>query len=344
MKKVAIIVDTFDSGLGIAARGRAELSEGIEVIPALKFPSLASLMRKLEGGNYSELLFSWRYLLEEIHSDVFSSKSLFRISSSSRVGALIPDYQGFNIHTSQLTLREIRLLEKVDYYHVTNLDLAEKYQKAYPIGRFAGVLHDVPSKKQISSLRNKAVKKKNQVIWIGNSKWGSRSGYKDYKGYERVLRPIIMKSHSVSLGYNFEIVDLAVKRIPYVDVLTKIAESEILLVTSDFEGTGLPILEAIGLGTYVITTNVGIAPEIITSQDVGCIVEQDSEFFLREILRYRSAEANVIQYELFTQYVAGVKSEQINPNRLKSNQWPLDVISKNHWLKIKWLLRYFYNL
>ncbi len=348
MKRAAIIVDRYDSGLGIAAKGRAEIDPSIDVIAALKHPTLRSLIKELEVGDYENLLFSWRIPLEEILKSGFSKKLMARLFEKSSVGILVPDYQGFDSSNLKLTLRESELLRRVDFYHVTNLDLARRYQGAFPSDHFAGVLHDVTSCERIRETHNRNIVKKEQIIWVGNSKWGNRSGYKDYKGFERVIKPLVKQIENSALEFEFEIVDLAVEKISHQEVLTKIAQSSILILASDFEGTGLPMLEAVGLGTYVITTNVGIAPEIFHDQNFGSIVEQNVGSFFRRIVEQHSkkSEKNITKTNPFQEYISRAQFEQINPNRfnrglLKSN--PKRKV-KSYFSDLIWFARYLAHL
>ena len=348
MKRIAIIVDRLDSGLGIAALGRAELDPNIDVIAALKHPTLRSLLNKLEAGDYRDLLFSWRYLLEEIYNSKFSKKAVSELFEKSRVGVLIPDYQGIDCSSLKLSIREFNLLKRVDFYHVTNLDLAKKYQIAFPSDHFAGVLHDVTSRRKISETRTRNIVKKQQIIWIGNSKWGTRAGYNDYKGFERVIKPLVKKIQDSVLNYDVEIIDLAIKKISHQQVLRKIAESRILILASDYEGTGLPILEALGLDTYVITTNVGIAPEIFSDLNFGTIVEQEVDAFFCEIVEYQSNNRakSDIGKSAFEKYMSSAESEHINPN--KFNGGHLDPLSERRSAPrvsdLIWFLRFLINL
>ena len=346
MKKIAIVVDRLDSGLGIAACGRAEIDKTIEVISALNYASLGMLLRKLETARYDELLFSWRYLLEDLFSDSNLSNRILRLKTSTRIGILIPDYQGLSSDAGQLSHRELSLLMKIDFYHVTNLDLEEKYLNANAPGNFAGVLHDFTAVQEIIKLRKRKLVKVKKILWIGNSNWGSGSGYVDYKGYHRVIKPIQDYFRNNPSEYEVEIVDLAHQRLRHEEVLQKIATSEILLVASDNEGTGLPILEAIGLGTYVITTKVGIAAEVLLDGRVGTIVDQSTDDFLSAILSYKHHTNKSISFKVFDEYFSRAEKEKVNSEQYKSSSINFQPSLQHFhiWLHVKWFLRFLKNL
>ena len=81
---------------------------------------------------------------------------------------------------------EKKLLEMCHYYYVTNLQLFSHYCNLLPDKKPLGVLHDLPDIQLINKVRQRVNKpkfsEKPKVIWIGNSKWGSRQGVKDHKG------------------------------------------------------------------------------------------------------------------------------------------------------------------
>jgi len=79
------------------------------------------------------------------------------------------------------------------------------------------------------------------------------------------------------------------------EVLDVIALSRVLVITSRYESSPLVLLEAIGLGTPVISTPVGRASELIES-GVGRVVPADPEEFakaLGEVLSWNSDEVKI---------------------------------------------------
>jgi hypothetical protein len=346
MKRIAIVVDRADSGLGIAANGRAEFDSSIEVINALSFYSPHKLLKRLEAEEFSDVLFSWRYLLEEIFGDSKLESHISKLRTSMKLGILIPDYQGLERDGLRLNAREKSLLSKVDYFHVTNLDLQKRYLDSDYCEKFAGVLHDLTATSELLSVRKLNLVRQRRILWIGNSGWGSRAGYIDYKGYKRVVEPISKYFEANTNLYEVEIVDLAHQKIPHKNVLKKIASSEILLVASDFEGTALPILEAIGLGTYVISTNVGIAPEILGDDRVGIVLNQSSDDFLTAILNFDQRNKDQVAYKVFDDYVSLSSREIVGIHTLANlpEQFRHESTKTNLVIRLKWFLRYLKHL
>jgi glycosyltransferase involved in cell wall biosynthesis len=84
------------------------------------------------------------------------------------------------------------------------------------------------------------------------------------------------------------------------EVLDVIALSKVLVITSRYESSPLVLLEAIGLGTSVISTPVGRASELI-ERGVGRVVPADPEEFaraLREVLSWNSEEVKTACHRL----------------------------------------------
>ena len=341
------MVDRFDSGLGIAALTRADLDSKIHVIAALDFPSSAILLQFLIDGNYKSVLFSWRYLLLELKRDFFLKKSMNLLKLTMDIGVLIPDYQGVNLERMVLEKNEIEVLEYADFFCVTNSNLEKIYSSLYPSHKFSGIYHDLPSLSNIRLIRSMGIEADpNKIIWVGNSKWGSRHGYIDHKGLSRIVEPLQEVLRSRSSSYYLEVIDSANFKLDNPTVLQKIAESSFLILCSEHEGTGLPILEAIGLGAKVITTKVGIAPELFHHSGVLAIAENSAESFY-EILQSGSLDApreRVIS--VFESYVLRVSEERIIP--IRSDQFACRSRYYSVWriplLRIKWYLRYLKNL
>ena len=80
-----------------------------------------------------------------------------------------------------------------------------------------------------------------------------------------------------------KIIDSALVKQSYRDVLEEIAKSECLILTSESEGTALPILEAAALGTPVVSFDVGIASELLTMGLRRQIVPRDLELLVSKV-------------------------------------------------------------
>jgi glycosyltransferase involved in cell wall biosynthesis len=114
--------------------------------------------------------------------------------------------------------------------------------------------------------------------WTGTSARFTPGGPTDYKGLS------ILREACGLAGVEFRILDAAgggqwpLARMPvfYADVAAQ-------LIGSVYEGTPNPLLEALACGRPVITTNVGLAPELIKEGETGFIVERNALAFAEKI-------------------------------------------------------------
>ena len=109
------------------------------------------------------------------------------------------------------------------------------------------------------------------VGWVG-----AMSGHKEKKGYEEFYLPLgdhfTLKPHLKEKHYTENRADL-------VDYYHSI---DVLVCTSSWEGYPMPILEATACGIPIVSTRVGIVPEVVPDDQ---IVERDVSSFVERIKR-----------------------------------------------------------
>ncbi len=180
--RVAIVVDRLDSGLGIAASARSYMDSSIQVIPALEYSSADKFLRKLCEENFETIVFSWRFLLEELLSVKKSMILIDQIKKTSSLGILIPDHLGEEPINQQ---REDFLISKIDFFLVTSRILYTRYMDSKHSYKCLGLLHDMPNLKHIRAMRDVSSEKEQRVVWVGNSKWGARQSNQSGMGAHR---------------------------------------------------------------------------------------------------------------------------------------------------------------
>ncbi len=131
-----------------------------------------------------------------------------------------------------------------------------------------------------------------RVGWVGNSQihLGSiqsgdpeKNGWlEDWKGYEAIIVPL---AESMP-GINWRILDKSRTPRPYAKMPAWYADIDVLLCASKGEGTPMPVLEAMACGIPVITTNVGIVPEVVKTGELenGIVVERSVDAFREAVL------------------------------------------------------------
>lgn len=271
--RIAYVVDARFSALGIAAQSRAQINADITIVEALAYRTPRSLAHALIEGNYDLVLFSWRFLAHELLGFRHLRNQIIKLRSQSSIAIVIPDHMG---ELPELRVREDDLIQQIDYFLVTNKLLYSEYSARYP-EKCRGILHDIPNIDDIRRERSQKLKKSKNIIWVGNSRWGERLGFKDYKRYSRVVLPLVARFHEI------KIIDSAQNRLNNQEVLREIHRSLALIQCSTKEGTGLPLLEAAGLGVIPISTKVGVAEEILVGKLKPLMVDPSVDDFCQAI-------------------------------------------------------------
>jgi len=335
--KTVMVVDSPQSALATVAKERSRTMK-CDVVFATDFNSPSALIRFLIHEEYKQVLFNWRGLLKEGSKTFFFRKEYSKLITQASVHALIPDYLGLN---PRFISEEELLLNSVHGYWVTCKDLETKYYEQFPYKIPNGVLHDLPDVEEIRELRGISLTSEG-IIWVGNSKWGERYGYKDLKGFQDIVTPLKQKIGSNRPNLKFKVFDSALKRVDNKRILREIAESRVLVQASESEGTGLPILEALGLGVIPVTTNVGVAPELLINDFAQFMVHRNPIAFYAGVTAALSVKKDFSQTcaKIFDNYIDEVEAENIQWVRSEiqlhwENPKPLDSIR----ICLIWLIR-----
>ncbi len=275
--KGIIVVDSIGSPLWRAAMSHSQRSN-VEIVTAIDYATTRNLVRAIVGGKPDFVIFSWRGALDAVFQSRHSKEKLLAIDPW--VFLLIPDYLG----VTHFSRQEQDRIDLCDGILVTSRQLVHEYQNLYRVAEIQ-LLHDLPDLNLIQAVREKNLSRvKGRVIWVGNSKWGERAGYQDHKGLRKFVIPAEKILRSRIQGVHFKLIDSASRKLPYFEVLEEIARSECLILTSESEGTALPILEAAALGTPVVSFDVGIASELFTNGLKKQIVLKDLDFLSSKIV------------------------------------------------------------
>ena len=99
------------------------------------------------------------------------------------------------------------------------------------------------------------------VGWVRNSKWGATST-RDPKGLKSILIPAIdrLKAEGANIAGHFA--DVCEKRRTRAEMVQYYSEIDVLVCASEHEGTPNPALEAFACGVPMVSTDVGIIPEL----------------------------------------------------------------------------------
>lgn len=333
-----VIVDSHQSAIGLSAHARAKIS-GDQVLSASEFTSPYKLLKSIYKINPTIVFFAWRGALLDILGDSKKCQSTISEMHKTSIGILIPDLQGLQGNGIEA---ESKLLEFVDFYLVTSSELDILYSERFPSKLPSGLYRDMPDTSVINEVRKQTnTYREKRIIWVGNSKWGKRQGANDHKGLHSIVIPLI---HLLKKEFPFKVIDSSTDLLPHEDVLLEIRKSSVLLQTSKAEGTGLPLLEAAGFGTVVVTTNVGIASEFLTDGLSKLIVEPNVNSFILGI-KYAFDNLNrlsALLEERFESYINEIRSDSIQFSGVPKAKFFEKYSTSNSLLvRLKWVRRWF---
>ena len=260
-----------------------------------------------------------------------------QLAENTAFHCLVPDFLGLN----PLFLEEERnLLANVHGYWVTSQQLFNIYTKTFRDTPPKGILHDLPDVNLISKSYSNSQELK--VFWVGNSQWGRRYGYNDHKGLQRFVKPLTSRMKAKIPSLNFEIIDSHEQQVSNEELIKRMSKSRVLIQASDSEGTGLPILEALGLGIVPVTRDVGIASEVLQDDLLKFIVKASIEDFEDTIMEALTFQNRTLLLESYQKFIKSAQSEFIvwDHFQLKYCSKPvnLSIVIK---VRIMWIYRYY---
>lgn len=122
------------------------------------------------------------------------------------------------------------------------------------------------------------------VGWAGNSAWAGELG-EDFKGFHTILKPAVEQLQQEGLKIRFELADrqrgfIAHERMPeYYSTL------DLYVCPSKIEGTPNPVLESMACGVPVVSTDVGVVPQLVDDDPFDMILPCRSIDILKERIR-----------------------------------------------------------
>lgn len=138
--------------------------------------------------------------------------------------------------------------------------------------------------KKINKNKYKNILKRKLVLgWVGNSAWNSDEP--DYKGFNTIIKPAIEELMDEGLQIETYFADKQENPIPFDEMPKYYNKIDILICASKAEGTPNPVLEAMASGTIVISTNVGIVPEIMNKKQKKYILKERNKDELKRIIK-----------------------------------------------------------
>jgi len=124
---------------------------------------------------------------------------------------------------------------------------------------------------------------RNIVIgWVGNSNWGPPE--LDHKGLKTILKPAIEQLQDEGYRVIGKFADRNIEQTPHDDMVNYYSTIDLLVCVSRSEGTPNPVLEAMACGVPVISTDVGIVPEVLMGKQKEYIIDRNISSLKEKII------------------------------------------------------------
>ena len=114
-----------------------------------------------------------------------------------------------------------------------------------------------------------------RFMWVGNP---STSHHGDNKAFHSIVEPVCE-----DLGVTLRTAT-PLNRVPREEMGNFYSENHVLICSSEHEGGPMPILESLASARPVISTNVGIVPEVVIPNQNGIIIQR-SQTALKEAIQ-----------------------------------------------------------
>lgn len=143
------------------------------------------------------------------------------------------------------------------------------------------------------------------VGWAGNSTWNADNG--DFKGLETIIKPAIKALQDQGIAVTSHFADRAQGFIPHHAMVDFYNEIDVYVCASMIEGTPNPVLESMACGVPVITTDVGIVPQLFGEEQRKFILPERSHEALAEKIKELALDAD-LRRKLSVENLDGIKN------------------------------------
>jgi len=279
-RKIAIIADVRDWAFGSVARHIKKTSElSVEVYYSDDFENVEALARFLLPQKFDVIHFLWRLYFERF-IDCLKKNHAYDDLAECRFSFSVPDY---GCLSQEFDLINQSIFHQASGVVFTNPQLQEIYTHRYSQEPIYRVIYDPVSSQSASeaseqdgTIRNSPIKLR--CLWVGNGSWKGAGNIPDYKGFTSIwseLKNLLADRDQ----YTFNEIDSSVSRRPHSEVLEAYKKYDVLCMTSLFEGTSLPVIEAMANGLAVVTTNTGVFPHICSETSAKMIARRNARSF-----------------------------------------------------------------
>lgn len=282
-----------------------------------EYRNVGRLFPQLFCNNFNAVHFLWR---ECLFSTLLYVKNLGKrkqekyIDCMTRIPVTFSIYDHCFLNEEDIYFRKI-LFDYAYFYTVSSDKLYRIYESIEEYKRPFMIIEDgvdldlfYPSNTERLSDKNRDI----AVGWVGNSRWWSHDGI-DHKGLNTIIKPAIETLRKEKVPVVGTFADRNVKFIPFEKMVDYYNSIDICVCASDMEGTPNPVLEAMACGIPVVSTDVGIVPQVFGQLQSEFIMKERSKEALKEKLRLLvsdSGRRKAISEENLKQIVKWTREEE----------------------------------
>lgn len=289
MKKIALVADVKDWAFDIAAQIiKRALSDKYQIdiyyTKAEEFKKdLFKILETLK--DYDLIHFFWRYILLDFEeNNEFKQKVIDKYGNYEEYTKRMVNKisTGIYDHLYEDDIKFNKTFTKYcKKYIVSSQKLFEIYSNIDGIKKPTAIIGDTFEKEKFYPLNIDRfnLRKDSELIigWVGNSRWNEKQkdengNFIDFKGFHTVLKPVIEELQKEGYSIKLQTADKAVKQIANDDMCEYFSNIHIYVCVSYKEGTPKPLLEAMGCGVPVITTDVGVVNEALGPEQKNYII------------------------------------------------------------------------
>jgi hypothetical protein len=280
--RIALVIDRADWAFGhIAARIKFELCELFEIaIFETQHIKPIELLRRIFKYKPDIVHFFWRKDFNDIITKISDNARYIRYRHDvehCHITFSIPDHLYIDIND---IIMFSPMFHQCSGYVVTSDKLWNIYTRQNLVPFPTAKIRDFCMRSGRAA-RSRTEDDPVKFVWVGNSAWGEWIGYDDYKGVREIVTPVFAAlKGKYGEAVECALIDSAEAKLSREETLNVLANSDVLLCASIAEGTPLPLLEAMETACAIITTDVGIAQEVLPPVQSTLIVERDGEAFL----------------------------------------------------------------
>lgn len=120
------------------------------------------------------------------------------------------------------------------------------------------------------------------IGWAGNSKWEATR--EDFKGLHTILQPAVDELQRDGFPVTTYYADRQIRFIPHAEMPDYYSKIDVYVCPSKIEGTPNPVLEAMACGVPVVSTDVGVVPQVFGALQQQFILPERSKDALKTAL------------------------------------------------------------